>query len=69
MRSVKDQLREEAAAYWASEEGMQEASDPWSVSRFHYFRFIGGASDPAAIDGWSTVMERRRLMFESVRFG
>jgi hypothetical protein len=69
MRSVKDQFREEAAQYWASDEGRQEASDPWSISRFHYFRFLGGASDDAAIDGWSTVMERRRRMFESVRVG
>ena len=63
MRSTATQFREEAAAYWAGE-GRNESSDPWAVARRHYFRFLAGAADNAAIDGWCAVMDRRQKAFE-----
>ena len=64
MRSTAVQFREEAAAYWAGE-GRNQSVDPWAVARRNYFRFLAGASDDRAIEGWCAVMDRRQRAFET----
>lgn len=71
MGGAKLLLEGEAQQYWASREAARVRAEPWNASvwetaRWHYFRFIGGASDDAALSGWRDVMESRRLGIEGV---
>jgi hypothetical protein len=69
--SARKILEGEAEQYWASDEAARVRAEPWNAtawetSRWHFFRFVGGASDDAALAGWRDVMESRRLGIEGV---
>ncbi|GLU88916.1 hypothetical protein [Agromyces sp. NBRC 114283] len=71
--SIRDELRAQAMAYFASPAGMRMSENPagsvlapvWAVdqsdavARHHYWRFALGASDEHAIAGWAFVMSGR----------
>ena len=79
--TVGEAMRAESERYWATDEAARTALDPRAsasmpvhvmkgsreLSRYHYFRFVAGASDDHAIAGWQSVMDgRQRLVAETV---